>query len=113
MNIAPPKMTYDHKYWLDFKISQEDWTALARLSHYAEVRGIKTVCLSKLNGDRPGLELVFQSYARKPIVLNLGGNGDARVEFYRRWDRGPEQIKSCGNIREHWEDIGRLMVNLR
>jgi hypothetical protein len=104
---------YDHQHWRDFKISEQDWTALAYLANYTEKRGVRMVHLSKLIKNRPGLELTFESSEKKLIVLNLGGNGEARVEFYRHWDKGPEQVKVCGDVKKNWQQIGQLICILR
>jgi hypothetical protein len=104
---------YNHQYWNDFKITEADWTSLAYLVNFNEKRGVKMKFLSKLTDDRPGLELTFESCEKKPIVLNLAGNGSARVEFYRHWDKGPEQVKLCGDVKKHWQQMGQLICNLR
>jgi len=102
---------YDHKHWLSFGITEEDWTALAYLVNATDKKGIKFHSLHKASGN--GLEALFEGYGNIPIILNVSATGDSRVEYHRHWDKPAEYVRSCGDIKQNWESIARLICNLR
>jgi hypothetical protein len=107
----PVVMSYKHKHWLSFGITEQDYTALAYLVDAVGKKGIKMHSLMGLR-DKDGLEAIFDVH-KKPVVLNLATNGNARLEFYRSADRGPELTTGCGDIRQKWQDIARMICNFR
>jgi hypothetical protein len=109
---ATMKQKYSHKHWLSFGITEQDWTALAYLVNATDKKGIKFHNLYKPNASN-GLEALFEGYGAHPILLSVATTGNSRVEFYRHWDKGPEYVRSCGDIKENWEAISRLICNLR
>jgi hypothetical protein len=107
-------MRRGHSYWLDYKITEADWNAIACISNYCEKKGVETSFISRLDCDTGGLELTFTTSGKKPVVLRLATNGNANISFYKNWDAPiPQQVKQCGDIKQSWESTGRAICSFR
>jgi hypothetical protein len=106
-------MKRGHSYWLDYKITEQDWNAIAYLSNYCDKKGVETSFISKLDCGTGGLELTF-TVGKKLVVLRLASNGNANISCYKTWDSPiPQQVKQCGDIKQNWESTGRAICSFR